>query len=67
MADMEEKEAEMAREMRRKNRCMKAETKKVKTEEYECLARDREKVKHECHIRKMQTRISEGLKGALID
>ena len=31
MADMEEKAAEMAREMRRKTRCMKAETKKVKS------------------------------------
>ena len=52
MADMEEKATYMACEMRRKTHCMKAEMKEVKTEEYECLARGREKEKHECHIRK---------------
>ena len=49
---MEEKVAEMACEMRRKTRCMKSEMKKVKAEAYKCLARGREKVKHEYHLRK---------------
>ena len=47
MADTEDKASEMAREMRRKTCCIKAEMKKVKAEVYECLSRDREKVKHE--------------------
>ena len=42
----------MAPEMRRKTRCMKVETKNVKAEAYECLARERDKVKHEYHLRK---------------
>ena len=54
----------MDREMRRKLRCMKAEMKKVKVEAYECLSRDREKVKHEFHIRKMQTSVIKRSKGA---
>ena len=47
MDDMEEKAEKMAPEMRRKTRCMKVETKNVKSEAYECLARERDKVKHE--------------------
>ena len=52
MSDMEEKVAEMAHEMRRKTHCIKAEMKRVMAESYECLPREREKVKHEFHLRK---------------
>ena len=64
MADMEENAAEMAREMRRATRCMKAETRKMKVEVYECLAREKEKVKHEYHLKKGQTSIYERSRGA---
>ena len=37
--DMEQKAAEMSREMRRKPRCIKGEMKTAKSEEYEFLAR----------------------------
>ena len=47
MADTEEKASDMAHVMRRATRCMKAEMKKMKVEEYECLDRERDKVKHE--------------------
>ena len=38
--------------MRRKTYYIKAEMKKVKVEAYDCFSRYREKVKHECNIRK---------------
>ena len=41
---MEEKAGEMAWDMRILTRCTKAETKNMKSEAYECLVRDREKV-----------------------
>ena len=41
MVDMEEKAAEISHEVRRSNRCMKAEIKKMKAEAYHCLARER--------------------------
>ena len=47
MADMEEKTAEMACEKRREKRYTKAETKRINAEAYECLSRERGKVKHE--------------------
>ena len=50
MDDMEEEAEEMACEMSRATRSMKAEKKNMKVEAYECLARDREKVKYECHL-----------------
>ena len=40
MADVEEKASDMAREMRIKTRCVKAEMKEVKAKAYECLARE---------------------------
>ena len=59
MGDMEEKSADMARDMTRKIRCMKVEMKKVKAEAYRCLAREREKVKHEFHLIKIQTSVTD--------
>ena len=59
MADMEEKSVEMVRDMRRKTRCMKVEMKKVKAEACRCLAREREKVKHEFHLIKIQTSVAD--------
>ena len=47
MSGMKEKTAEMAREMRIQTLCMKVEIKKANVEAYECLDREREKVKHE--------------------
>ena len=41
----------MSQEMRIANHCMKAEMKNIKSEAYECLARERENAK-KCHIRK---------------
>ena len=64
---MEENAANMAREMRRKTSCMEVEMKNVKGEAYDCLAREREKVKHECLSIKMQTRVAEWSKGASRD
>ena len=51
IADMEEKASEMACDTRRKNCCMKAEMENLKAEEYEYLAREREKIKNECCIK----------------
>ena len=52
ISDMEDNSAEMACNMRIATCCIKAEMKSMKVEAYECLAREREKVKHECHPRK---------------
>ena len=46
MDDMEEKASYMDRGMRRKTRCMKVENKTDVDEPYECLTRDRDKVKN---------------------
>ena len=53
--------------MRRKTHCMKEEMKTLKAEAYECLTREKEKVKHELHPRKMQTIIAKRPKGVSID
>ena len=53
--------------MRRKTRWIKVEMKKVKSEAYKCLDRKREKVKHEYHLRKIQTSITERSKVASRD
>ena len=57
----------MAHDMRRKTIRMKADMKKVNEEAYECLAKERKKVKNECHIRKIQTSVAEISRGASRD
>ena len=53
----------MARDMRRKNHYMKEEIKKLKVEAYECLAMEKEKLKHECQIRKIQISFAKSSRG----
>ena len=56
MDDTEDNSSEIACDMR-KPRCMKAEMKNVQAEAYYCLAREREKAKHEYNLRKNANQI----------
>ena len=66
MDDMVGKAEYMACDMRRTTRYMKAEMKKVKAEAYERLVTEKEKLKYECHPKKIQTSIAKRSKGASI-
>ena len=57
----------MAREMRSKTRCMKAEMKKVEAEAYECFARERGRYNINAISEKIQTSVADRSKGASRD